>query len=496
MIINDKPITYLTIYHAVIKKERIYIAPEQMKNLAIQRKLIEKSLIKDKDPIYGINTGFGALKNVKISFKDISQLQQNLINSHAVGVGSPFPAELVRAMMIIQLIYLSKNHSGIRPEVLMKMIDLLDNNIIPVVPEKGSVGASGDLAPSSHIALVLTGEGEVWYENKIIPAESALKAVGIVPIKLEAKEGLALINNTAAMCAASVFAMARAHYLSDIANVAGALSAQSLLATHDAFDERIHKLKSHKGQIFVAERMRKLLAGSSMIDKKRIQDQYSIRCIPQVHGAIRDAVNYAEGVVNTELNSVTDNPLFFTQGGKIEIISGGNFHGEAISLAMDTLRIAVSELANIADRRIFSLLDPALNFGLPAFLAMNPGINSGLMVLQYTTASLVSENKILSHPAAVDSIPTSANVEDHVSMGTISARKTLEVLENVTYVLAIELIVACQALDFRLKAGKQLSKETLKVYKKIRSEVPFFEMDQQYGQSIKKIVNMLVEMEI
>ena len=493
MVIDGKPITYSTIYNAAIQKEKIYIAPEIVEKLANQRRLIEKKLIRGKDPIYGVNTGFGALKNTKIGIRDITVLQQNLIASHAVGVGTPFSVELVRAMMLIQLNYLSRNHSGIRPEVLMKIAVFLDRDIIPVVPEKGSVGASGDLAPSSHIALALTGEGEVWYEKKIMPAEVVLKDAGISPLILEAKEGLALINNTAAMCAVSAFALARAQYLVDIADITGALSAQALLATHDAFDERIHELKGHKGQIQVAERMRKLLSGSSLTDKKRIQDQYSIRCIPQVHGAIRDALSYAESVVNTELNSVTDNPLFFKKGEKIDVLSGGNFHGEAIALAMDTLRIAVSELANIADRRIFSLLDPALNFGLPAFLAKNPGINSGMMILQYTTAALVSENKILSHPAAVDSVPTSANIEDHVSMGTISARKTLEVLENVSYVLAIELCVSCQAIEFRLKKGKHLSKETLKIYRTIRKEVPFFEKDQQYGPSIEKIVMMLKE---
>lgn len=444
--------------------------------------------------MYGINTGFGALKTHAISRDNIQKLQENLIASHAVGVGNPFLQEIVKAVMLLIILYLSKGFSGVRPEVVETLLEMVNKNVIPVVPEKGSVGASGDLAPSAHIALVVTRKGEAYYGGVKMKGKTAMQKAGILPIALAEKEGLALINNTATMTANAVFALAESVYLSDIADMSAALSIEALRATQKAFDQRLHALKPYDGQISVAKHIQKLLSGSTMQDEKRIQDQYSVRCVPQVHGAIREAITFVEKIINTEINSVTDNPLLFSSGrSAVDIVSGGNFHGEAIAIAMDTLRLSVCEFANIADRRICSLLDEHHNFGLPAFLAKNPGVNSGMMVLQYTTAALVSENKILAHPAVVDSIPTSANIEDHVSMGTISARKTREAVGNVKLVLAIELLTACQAIDFRLQEGYRLAGGTEKIYKKIRKTVPFFDSDCEYTPYITKIVDMIDE---
>jgi histidine ammonia-lyase len=322
----------------------------------------------------------------------------------------------------------------------------------------------------------------------------ALKKAEIKPVILEAKEGLALINNTSTMSAIGSLTLFKAKKLIAVADVAAALSAEALRATRKAFDKRIHEIKPHEGQIDTARRMRSLLMGSTMIDDNKTQDQYSIRCLPQIHGAIREALKYVESVITTEINSVTDNPLIFkNKNGTVSVISGGNFHGEPVAIAMDTLGIALSEIANTSDRRIASLLDPATNNGLPAFLTPHGGVNSGMMILQYTTAALASENKILAHPASVDSIPTSANVEDLVSMGTIGARKANEILKNVEKVIAIELLVACQAIDFRLKQGYKLGKGTKKAYLKIRKIVPFFKKDAIYYPYFEKINHVVYE---
>jgi histidine ammonia-lyase len=377
--------------------------------------------------------------------------------------------------------YLAKGNSGVRPVVIETLLDMLNAGVHPVVPQQGSVGSSGDLAPSAHIALVLLGKGEAVYKGVRMNGGKAMQKAGIQVIALEAKEGLAITNNTATQTAVACFALYEAKQLVDIADIAGALSAEALRGTTKAFDERIHRLKPHPGQLDVAARLRKLLAGSTMIDNTKTQDQYSLRCMPQIHGAVRDALKYVESVISIEINSVTDNPLIFTdEQGKVTVISGGNFHGEPIAIALDTLAIAISEIANIADRRIAALLDPATNNGLPAFLAEQGGVNSGLMILQYTTAALVSENKVLAHPASVDSIPTSANIEDLVSMGTIAARKALQITGNVKNALAIELLVAAQGIDFRLRDGLKLGKGTKEYFAAIRKEVPYFAVDTVY----------------
>lgn len=490
MQISKKILEYESIYNAVESRENISIDPSLLITISHHRDRLIK-LIKKGNVMYGINTGFGALRGKNISPEDVYELQENLIVSHAVGVGDPVYPQIVKIMMFLIANYLTKGYSGVRSVLPETLVNMINRDVIPIVPEKGSVGSSGDLAPSSHLVLVMIGKGEAWFRGKPMKGRDAMKLAGIPLITLEAKEGLALINNTAMMTAHAIVALTKSAYLADMADLASALSSEALRATTHAFDKRIHELKPHKGQLLVAKHMRELLENSTMTDMNRIQDQYSIRCIPQVHGAVREAIDYVEGVVNTEINSVTDNPLIFDAGNTIEVISGGNFHGESVGIAMDTLKLAVCEFANISDRRIASLLDPHHNFGLPPFLAKKPGLNSGMMILQYTTAALVSENKILAHPAVVDSIPTSANVEDLVSMGTISARKTVEVLKNITNVLAIELLVACQAIDFRLNEGYKLGRHTGKAYNEIRKIVPFFDKDSEYMSSVSKIVRLI-----
>lgn len=459
-------------------------------NLSTTRLFLEKE-IANKKIMYGITTGFGAFKNKFISEAETKKLQENIIISHAVGQGKPFDEKTVKAIMLIIVNYLSKGYSGVRPIVIDTLLQMINKNVIPFVPEKGSVGSSGDLSPSAHIILVLIGKGRAYYKGKLLSGKEALQKAGIKLLILEAKEGLALINNTATMTANGCFALSDAEKIIKLSDIAGALSAEALRSTPRAFDERIHKIKPHNGQIKVAKNLRTLLKNSTMCDLNKIQDQYSIRCMPQIHGAVREAFKFAEKIINTELSSVTDNPLLFNKNGKIEILSGGNFHGEAVAIAMDTLGLALCEYGNVSDRRTASLLDPANNNGLPAFLAENGGLNSGFMILQYTTASLVSENKILAHPASVDSIPTSANVEDHVSMGTIAARKVREIINNLKSILTIEVMVACQAIDFRLEKGFRLGNGTNNFYKKIRKIIPFFEKDEEYYPYIEKLRNYL-----
>lgn len=483
---------FKTVNTILSKKEEILIDKTTLKKLEAQRQNITRFIEQGKI-MYGINTGFGALRTKNISANDLAALQENIILSHAVGVGNPIPQHIVKTIMFLIVNYLSKGFSGVRPIIIQTLTEMINKGVIPIVPEKGSVGSSGDLAPSAHIMLVLLGRGEAYYKDERIGGQKAMEKAGIKPVQLDAKEGLALINNTATMTAYAIDCLIRAERLKKIADIACALSAEALRATPNAFDPRIHAIKPHKGQIAVAKQIKELLKNSTMVDTTRVQDQYSIRCAPQVHGAIRDAIDYVTSVVNTEINAVTDNPLIFGEGKLTQVVSGGNFHGEPVAIAMDTLRLAMCGYANISDRRISSLLDPNHNFGLPAFLVKNPGLHSGMMIIQYTTAALVSENKILAHPAVVDSVPTSANIEDYVSMGTIAARKTYEVLANVQHVLAIELLVACQAIDFRLQEGYTLGTLTNKIYKKIRKQVPFFSVDQEYMQHVQKIEHMIEE---
>ncbi|PWU02298.1 MAG: histidine ammonia-lyase [Candidatus Melainabacteria bacterium] len=425
------------------------------------RKRVE-GLLDQRELVYGITTGFGNFKDVYIPVEERLKLQKNLLLSHAAGVGKPFDQSVVRAMLLLRANALAKGYSGVRLAVVQGLIDLLNARLHPNVPQQGSVGASGDLAPLAHLALVLIGEGEAEFGGKKLSGKEALKAAGLKPLTLEAKEGLALVNGTQAMAALGCLIVLEAERLCQLADIIGAMSLEALLGSAKAFAEEFHLLRPHPGQIASAANLRALLADSELIkshaDCGMVQDAYSLRCMPQVHGATRQAVSHLRQILEIEINAATDNPLIFDDA----VLSGGNFHGQPLAIAMDYLAIALSELANISERRTERLLNPSLSNGLPAFLTEDGGLNSGLMVGQYTAAALVSENKSLAHPASVDSIPTSANQEDHVSMGTIAARKAGMILENVRKVLAIELISALQGLDFRVgnyKSGKQAELE-------------------------------------
>lgn len=434
---------------------------------------------------YGITTGFGAFKDKIISLEEVETLQRNIVLSHAVGVGDPFDTPTVRAIMLIRANTLARGFSGIRPETLDLILECLNRGVHPVIPEKGSLGASGDLAPLAHFACLLIGEGKAEFRGEVLSGLDALSKAGLAPIRLKAKEGLALTNGTTIMTAVGLLETARALKLANLADIAGCMSLEALNGTLSAFDDRIHQLRPHPRQLDCARNLRSLLEGSEFLrgfDPTNVQDAYTLRCIPQVHGACRDAVAYAEWLLKIELNSVTDNPLIFqNDNGTIDVISGGNFHGEPLALAFDYLTIALSELANISERRIMRLTDEASNaHTLPAFLTENGGLNSGFMIVQYTAAALCTENKVLAHPASVDTIPSSANVEDHVSMGVTAALKLRQVAKNLQTVLALELFCAAQGIDFRLKKmgpETQLGRGTGPLYESIRREVPFIEDD-------------------
>lgn len=446
-----------------------------------------QTLLNRGEIAYGITTGFGAFKDKLISREDVELLQRNIVVSHAVGVGNSFDAATVRAIMLIRANTLARGFSGIRLETLELILELLNRGVHPVIPEKGSLGASGDLAPLAHFACVLIGEGEAEIGGETVTGAEALKRAGLKPITLAAKEGLALTNGTTVMTAVGLLETWKAIRLAKVADVAGSLTLEALNGTCSAFDERIHALRPHPRQIECAKNLREILAESDFVrdfDPANVQDAYTLRCMPQVHGACRDAIAYAEWLIKLELNSVTDNPLIFQSddGEKIEVISGGNFHGEPLALAFDYLTIALSELGNISERRIMRLTDEDSNAHiLPAFLTEHGGINSGFMIVQYTAAALCTENKVLAHPASVDTIPSSANVEDHVSMGATAALKLRQVADNLEHILSLELFCAAQGIDFRKKrlgGERKLGKGTRAVYAKIRSQIPFIERDE------------------
>lgn len=436
---------------------------------------------------YGITTGFGAFKDKIISREEVETLQRNIVLSHAVGVGDPLDTPTVRAVMLIRANTLARGFSGIRLETLELILECLNRGVHPVIPEKGSLGASGDLAPLAHFACVLIGEGEAEFDGKAMSGSEALKAVGLEPITLAAKEGLALTNGTTVMTAIGLLETHCARRLAELADITGCLSLEALNGTVSAFDERLHALRPHPRQIECAANLRAILAESEFVrdfDPANVQDAYTLRCMPQVHGACRDAALYAEWLLKLELNAVTDNPLIFedAESGKIDVISGGNFHGEPLALAFDYLTIALTELGNISERRIMRLTDEASNeHTLPPFLTEHGGLNSGFMIVQYTAAALCTENKILAHPASVDTIPSSANVEDHVSMGATAALKLRAVVENLETILSLEAFCSAQAVDFRRKDignEKKLGVGTRGLYEKIRQSIPFIEKDE------------------
>jgi histidine ammonia-lyase len=456
-------------------------AREQMER---SRALIDRLAAGD-EPIYAVNTGVGLLANVRIPRDELDQLQRNVIRSHCVGVGEPLSRYAVRAMILIRANVLAKGFSGIRPLVAERLCDLLNRGVTPVVPSQGSVGASGDLAPLAHMALVLIGEGEAEYEGAILPGGEALQRAGIEPIVLQPKEGISLINGTQAMLAIGCLELDAAQTLADTADVVSALTLDALRGTPRAFDPRIHQARPHPGQLASAERLRSLLEGSeireSHIGCQRVQDAYSLRCIPQVHGPVRDALAEARRVFEIELNSATDNPLVFGE----EILSGGNFHGESLAFQLDFLAIALAALAGISERRVDRLVNPALNEELPPFLAGHAGLESGLMMAQVTAASLVAENSVLAHPASTGSITTSGNKEDFVSMGMTSAVKLQRIVRNTRNVLAIETLAAARALD--LLAPLKTSTALEQVRTRIRSVSPPITGDRPFYRDIAAI---------
>ncbi|MFF2853518.1 MULTISPECIES: histidine ammonia-lyase [unclassified Peribacillus] len=468
---------------------KVSIPEENRLRVQESRNRIEKQ-INDGKVVYGVNTGFGKLSNIEIEKEDVSKLQLNLLRADAVGVGEPFPIEVVRSMMILRANALAKGFSGIREETLQLLVDMINKGVHPVVPCKGSVGASGDLAPLSHIAIVLVGEGKAEYKGEILQGKEALKRAGLKPVSLEAKEGLALINGTQAMSGVGVLALNEAERVGLAADMAACLTMEALNGVISAFDSELLAVRPHPELEFVASRMRNWLEGSRRITRQgevRIQDAYSIRCIPQVHGASWQAFNYVEDRLKVEMNSATDNPIVLESG---EIISGGHFHGQPIALSMDFLKVAAAEWANISERRTERLVNPQLS-GLSPFLAVNPGIECGLMVAQYAAASLVSENKVLAHPASVDSIPTSANQEDHVSMGTIGSRQAREIIHNSARVIAIEMICASQAIYLE-KAENQLAQATRDYLEKVRLICPPLESDRAISDQMEELAQFIL----
>jgi len=453
------------------------------------RTTVEKALEKG-EPLYGINTGFGILANKQVNEKQLKQLQRNLILSHSVGVGDLVPKEISRLMLRLKIHALGIGYSGISEETFDRLIYFSDNDLVPAMPEKGSVGASGDLAPLAHMSLPLLGYGYFWDEEgkDTVSADKVLKQHKLEPIELQAKDGLSLINGTQLMSAYAAYVLEKSLALQKAADLIAAMSLEALQGSIKPFDERIHQIRSYRGQQEVAENVRNLLVESEILESHRdcgkVQDPYCLRCVPQVHGASRDALRHCVDMIETEINSVTDNPLVFENG---DIISGGNFHGQPLALSIDYAKIALAELASISERRTYLLLEG--HDGLPELLMEETGINSGFMIPQYTSAALVSENKVLCHPASVDSIPTSLGQEDHVSMGSIGALKLLEVYRNVEQVLAIELFTAAQALDFRkpLRPGKGVEI----AHEFIRNAIPHADTDHYFKDDINMAVELL-----
>jgi histidine ammonia-lyase len=470
---------------------RVELSPVARERVGAARALVEARL-DDGEAHYGINTGFGTLAEVRIARADLEKLQRNLVLSHAAGVGAPLAPAEARALVLLRANVLAKGRSGIREETLDLVLALLERDCIPVVPERGSVGASGDLAPLAHLALVVIGEGEAWVGGHRLPGREALARVGLRPVVLQAKEGLALVNGTQAMVAVGALAQVRADRLAAMADVAGAMTLEGLLGSHRPFLASIQEARGQVGQADAAAHLRELLADSPLNashqgpDCHRVQDPYSLRCMPQVHGAARDGLAFSRGVLSREANAATDNPLVFAEDG--DIVSGGNFHGQPVSLALDVMAIAASHLATISERRVEQLVNPMLS-GLPPFLARNPGLDSGYMIAQVTSAALVSENKVLAHPASVDSIPSSAGREDHVSMGMTAALKARSVVENVRTCLAIEMLVAAQALDLRrpLRPAARVAE----AHRRIRDVVPHLDEDRELHRDISAVCRLV-----
>lgn len=486
MIVDGEHLSIEDVVNVARNYENVEVAQKAMEKVRESRKAVEK-IIESGKAVYGVNTGFGELGNIRIEKREIKELQENLIRSHSCGTGEPMKEEIVRAIMLLRLNSLVKGYSGVREEIINKLVEALNKKFYPYVPSQGSVGASGDLVPLAHIVLSLMGEGEAFYEGKRMNAEQVMEKLGIEPLKLEAKEGIALINGTQFMTSVACLAVHDFHNMLKNAQIAGVMSVEALKGTDQAFREEISKARPHEGQKMVSKNLWKLTRESEIIASHKncpkVQDAYSLRCMPQVFGAMYDYLNFIRKVVHTEINSATDNPLVFGE----EVISGGNFHGEPIAIALDLINIMMTKLSSFSERRIARLLDEKLS-ELPAFLTKKPGTNSGLMILQYVAVSLASENKSLAFPASVDSIPTSANQEDYQSMGSVSARKCLQILKNAERVIAIEYIVASQALEFFELSPSPASK---KAYEFIRKHVAPLQRDRAFYKEIEKITKFV-----
>jgi histidine ammonia-lyase len=470
--------------------DEVGISASAREKMLASRSYIE-GRIESGEVIYGVNTGFGAFSSVRISKEQIVELQKNLIRSHSAGIGDPFTPEQTRAIMFLRANALARGHSGIRPLVVDKICEFLNKNIVPVIPQQGSVGASGDLAPLSHLALALIGEGKVWKDGKPYPTPQYLQEAGVKPLELQAKEGLSLINGCQVMTAVGLLDLYRARRLAWVTDLSGAMSLEALRGSRTAFDPLIAQTRPHPGEAKSARNILRLMGETSEIAEShlvcgKVQDAYSLRCMPQVHGSVKDSLRYGQVVLETEANSSTDNPLVFAEANKI--LSCGNFHGQPVAIALDFMGISVSSLASISECRIALLINPAMS-ELPAFLAPHGGLNSGHMIVQVAAASLVSENKVLAHPASVDSIPTSADKEDHVSMGTIAARKLSQIVANAERVVAMELLSASQALNFILPLKPASAVKA--VYDLIRQDIPFAETDRVFADDIQHILDLI-----
>jgi histidine ammonia-lyase len=485
--ITTQQIDLNTITEIISNNKKLVLSEEAIENISRCREYLDKKMASSKAPIYGINTGFGSLCNVIIPDNELEQLQTNLVMSHACGTGDEVPQDVVKLMLLLKVQALAYGKSAVQLETVERLVDFFNNDILPVVYQQGSLGASGDLAPLAHMSLPLLGLGEVYYEGVKQPASDVLEKLKFKPVQLKSKEGLALLNGTQFMSAYGIWCLLQTRNISYAADIIGAISLEGFDGRIDPFKPHIHSIRPHKGQMQTAENIRRILKGSEMVERKKehVQDPYSFRCIPQVHGASKDTFNYVENVFLTEINSVTDNPTVFPE--EDEIISGGNFHGQPLALALDFLAIALAELGNISERRTYQLISGLR--GLPPFLVAQPGLNSGFMIPQYTAASIVSQNKQLCSPASVDSIVSSNGQEDHVSMGANAATKCYRVVENVQRILAIELFNASQALEFRRPATSSLFIERL--IEEYRKEVPFVDIDKIMYTEIENSLNFV-----
>jgi histidine ammonia-lyase len=487
--LDGEKLTLEQIQEVAEGRARVRIHPSAREKMKRSRDFVEKAL-RQGEKIYGVTTGFGLLCDQLISPPQIEELQRNLIRSHSVGVGPFFDEATARGIMVLRANVMAKGFSGVRLDVLRRLVEMINKGVHPLIPEQGSVGASGDLAPLAHLSSVLLGEGEAIYQGRRMSGEKAMRKAGIPLVTLKAKEGLSLINGTQVMTAVGLLALLRAERLCKVADIVGACTLDALKGTFSAFDPDIQRVRPFPGQLAVARNFQKLGKYDPIAESHKscpkVQDAYSIRCMPQVHGAVRDALGYVRRTLEVEVNSATDNPLIFAERGKI--LNCGNFHGEPVAFALDLLGIAMAELGSISERRIEKLINPALS-GLPPFLTQKGGLHSGLMMVQVSAASLVSENKVLAHPASVDSIPTSADKEDHVSMGTIAARKARDIVRNVEQVLAMELLCATQGLEFLLPLhpGRGIHE----AYKVVRQKVPPIKGDRRFSEDIQKIHSLI-----